>query len=93
MVTGKFRRAPYTLFAPNFTMTNVLINDECAKRKSICIALLLLIRDLCMELGAVVLALVFNSAAERELPPGGFEGHISPICSVQPCQYSGQRLA
>ena len=69
-------------------MTNVLINDECAKRRSICIALLLLIRDLCMKLGAVVLALVFNSAAERELPAGGSEGHISPICSIQPCQQS-----
>ena len=73
-----------------FTIANVLINDECAKRRSICIALLLLIRDLCTKLGAVVLIGDFNKTAERELPAGGSEGQrrISPIDAV-----FGQRLA
>ena len=39
---------------------------KCAKRGSICIALLLLIRDLCLKLGAVKLTGDFNKKAERE---------------------------
>ena len=38
------------------------------KRRSVCIALLLLIRDLCSELSAVVLTGDFDKAVERELP-------------------------
>ena len=54
VVTGKFRRAP-DQSCSYFTIANVHINNECAKRRSVCIALLLLIRDLWMKLGAVVL--------------------------------------
>ena len=49
------------------TVANVHINNECAQRRSVCIALLLLIRDLCLKLGAVVLTSDFNKGAEREL--------------------------
>ena len=52
---------------PYFTVANVHINNECAKRRSVCIALLLLIRDLCLKLGGVVLTGDFNKTAEREL--------------------------
>ena len=54
VVTGKFRSAPNPSCS-NFTVANVHINNECAKRRSVCIALLLLIRDLCMKLGALIL--------------------------------------
>ena len=52
-----------------------------AKRRSVCVALLLLIRDMCLELGAVVLTGDFNKGAERELPPGGSEceRRVSPL--------------
>ena len=53
VVPGKFRRAP-NLSCCYFTVANVHIN-ECAKRRSVCVALLLLIRDLCLKLCAVVL--------------------------------------
>ena len=49
------------------TVANVHINNECEQRRSVCIALLLLIRDLCLKLGAVVLTSDFNKGAEREL--------------------------
>ena len=39
------------------------INNECAKRGSVCIAPLLLIRDLCMKLGAVILTGDTNKGA------------------------------
>ena len=50
-----------------FTVANVHINSECAKRRSVCIALLLLVRDLCLKLGEVVLTDDFNKGAVREL--------------------------
>ena len=45
-----------------FTVANIHVNNECAKRRSICIALLLLIRDLCLKLGAVILTVFFTMA-------------------------------
>ena len=54
------------------------MNNECAKRRSVCTALLLLIRDLCMKLGAVILTGDFNKAVERETPSGDGERRISP---------------
>ena len=45
----------------HFTIANVHINNECAKRGSVCIA-----RDLCLEFGAVVLTSDIKGA-EREL--------------------------
>ena len=69
VVTGKFRRAP----DPScfyFTVANLQINNQCAKRRSVCIALLLVIQDLCLKLGAVVLTCDFNKAVEREAPSG-----------------------
>ena len=53
---------------------NVQINNECAKRRSVCLALLLLIRDFCSKLSAVVLTDDFNKAVERELPAGDPNG-------------------
>ena len=70
VVTGKFRLAPDPSCA-YFTVANVDINNECAKRRSVCIALFLLIRDLCMKLGAVILAGDFNKVTERELASSG----------------------
>ena len=65
-VTGKFSRAPDPSCS-NFTVANVHINNECAKRRSVCIVLLLLIRDLCMQHSAVILTGDFTKGAEREL--------------------------
>ena len=70
VVTGKFRKAPDPS-SSCFTVANIHINKECAKRRSVCIALLLLVRDLCLKLGAVVLTGDFNKGAECELSPGG----------------------
>ena len=62
------------------TVANVHINNECAKWRSVCIALLLLIRDLCMELFAVILTGDLNKGAR-----------ISPLeaafsCAMSCCQ-------
>ena len=54
VVTGKFRRAPDPSCS-YFAVASVHVNKECAKRRSVCIALSLLIRDLCTKLGAVIL--------------------------------------
>ena len=59
-----------TLRVHIFTIANIVVNNEWAKRQSVCIALLLLIRDLCSERCAVVLSGEFNKAVERELPAG-----------------------
>ena len=48
-----------------FTVTNIHINNECARRRSICIALLLLIDDLCLELGAVKLTVFLQRRRAR----------------------------
>ena len=71
--------------APTFTVANIHINSERAKRRYVCIVLLLLIRDVCLKLGAVVLTSNFHKGAERELPPGGSESQrrISPLESRQ----------
>ena len=66
-VTGKFLRAP-NKSAPTPQWPDVHIDNECAKRRSVCIALLLLIRDLCLKRGAVVLTGAFSKGAEREPP-------------------------
>ena len=63
----------------HFTVANVHINNECGKRRSVCIGLLLLIRDLCLKLGAVVLTGDFHKGAERELPVS-----FAFPCSKQP---------
>ena len=44
VVTSKFRRAPDTACS-FFTIANIHINNVCAKHRSVCISLLLLIRD------------------------------------------------
>ena len=54
VVTGIFRRAPDPSCS-YFTVANIHINNDCAYRRSVCIALLLLVRDLCLKLGAVLL--------------------------------------
>ena len=79
MVTSKFRRAPDSSCF-YFTLANVHINNECAKRRYVCIALLLLIRDLCMKLGAVILTCDVHMGAEPELASSGSTGQrrISP---------------
>ena len=66
VVTGKFRRAPDPSCS-YFTVASVHISNEYAKRRSVCSALLLLTRDLCMKLGAVILSGDFNKGAQREL--------------------------
>ena len=79
VVTGKFRRAQDP-FCSSFTIANLHINNECVKRRSICIALLLHIRDLCMKLGAVILTGNFNKAVKRETLSGDSgDRRISPI--------------
>ena len=52
-----------------------------SKRRSVCIALLLFIRDLCMKLGAVILTRDFNKGAEREAASSGLsdQRRISPL--------------
>ena len=65
VVTGTFHRAP----APScsyHTVASIHINHQSAKRRSVRIPLLLLIRDFCMILGAVILNGDFNKVAERE---------------------------
>ena len=77
-VTGKFRRAP-DQSCSFFTVANVHINNECAKRRSACIALLLLVGDLCRKLGAAELTGALGKAAERETPSGDGERRTSPM--------------
>ena len=62
-------------------------NNACAKRRSVCIALLLLIWDLCLQLSAVVLTGDFNKGAERELPSGGSDSQrrTSPLEAAFSC--------
>ena len=64
VVTGKFRRAPDP-FGSYFTVTSIHSNNECAERRSVRIAMLLLTRDICMKLGAVILTSNVNKDAER----------------------------
>ena len=79
VLTRRFRRAP-DQSCSYFTVVNIHINNECTKRSSVCTALLLLIRDLCMKLGAVILTGDFNRAGERKTLPGDFgERWISPL--------------
>ena len=93
-VTGKFSRAPDPSCS-YFTVASVHINNECAKRRSVCIALLLLTRDLCMKLGAVITS-DFNKGAEREAVTSGLtdQRRISPLeaafnCANAPWPTSG----
>ena len=62
-VTRRFLRAPDQSCC--IAVSNIHFNTECAKRRSVCSALLLLIRDLCLKFGAVVLTGDFNKAVER----------------------------
>ena len=71
VATGKFRSAP-DQSCSYFTIANIHINSECAKRRSVCIALLLLIRELCLTGD-------FNKAVERETPSGDGERRTSPM--------------
>ena len=77
-VTGKFRRAP-DQSCSYCTIANVHINNECAKRTSVCIALLLLVRDFWFKLGAVVLTGDFHKAVGRETPSGDGERRTSQM--------------
>ena len=95
VVTGNFRRDP-DKSCSFFTVANIHINSECAKRRSVCIALFLLIRDVCLKLGAVVLTGDFNNGAECELSPRCYETQrrISPLEAafsfcVRPLAYLG----
>ena len=63
-VTGKFRRLPDQM-SPCFTVANVHVENECAKCRSVCIALPLLFRDLCLKLGAVVPTVDLHKGAAR----------------------------
>ena len=65
------------------------MNNKCANGRSVCNALLLFVRDLCLRLGVVLLTGDFNKGAERELSPleaafdhAGAEpqGHKWPEC-------------
>ena len=78
VVSGKFRRAPDQPCS-YLTVANVHIDNECAKRRSVCIALLLFLRDLCMKLGAVTITGDFKMAVERETPSGDGERRTSPL--------------
>ena len=79
-MTGKFRRAldPSCAY---FTVASVHINDEYAKRRFLFISLFLLIRDLCIKLGAVILTSDFIKGAERELASSApaDQRRISPL--------------
>ena len=63
--------------APTSRSPTSISNNECAKRSSVCIALLLLIRDVCFKRGGVVLTGDFNKGAKRELPL------VAPTVSVE----------
>ena len=80
VVTGKFRRAldPSCAY---LTVASVHINDEYAKRRFLFISLFLLIRDLCIKLGAVIFTSDFNKGAERELASSApvDQRRISPL--------------
>ena len=80
VVTGKFRKAPDPSCA-YLTVANVHIKNEWAKRRSVCIDLLVLIRDICMKLGAAILTGDFNKGAERELASSAptDQRRISPL--------------
>ena len=72
--------------SPSSTSPTLHSSKECAKRWSLCIALLLLIRDMCMKLGAVILTAViltsdFNKGAEREAAANAsmYQRRIPPL--------------
>ena len=85
-VTRRSLRAPDQSCC--IAIANIHFNTECAKRRSVCSALLLLIRDLCLKFGAVVLTGDFNKAVERETSSSDGErrtsqmeaGHKWPDC-------------
>ena len=70
VVTGKFRRAPDPSCS-YFTVANIHTHSECAGRRTVCIALLLLVRDLCLKLGEVILPSDFNKGAQRDAAASG----------------------
>ena len=76
--TDEFRGAP-DQSCSFFTIANILINKKCAKRCSVCIALLLLVQDPCLKLGAFVLTGDLNKVVERETPSGDGERRTSPM--------------
>ena len=80
VVTGKFRRAPDPSCS-YFTVANTHIDKECAKRRSVCIAFLCLIRDFSSKLSAAILTCDFDKIGERELPAGASDcqRRISPL--------------
>ena len=86
VVTGKIRRAPEQSVS-YFAVASVHINNECAKRRAVSIALLLLIRDLCMKLGAVILTGDLNKAVVREAPAGGFGERRTTRSRLPPRQH------
>ena len=76
-VTRRFFRAPDQSCC--IAIANIHFNTECAKRRSVCSALLLLIRDLCLKFGAVVLTGDFNKAVERETSSSDGERRTSQM--------------
>ena len=75
VVAGRFRRAPDQ--SCSYFVANLHINNVCAKGRLVCIALLLLIGDLC--LAAVILTGDFNKAVARETPFGDDERRTIPL--------------
>ena len=71
---------PPTRRAPISQLPTSNVNNECARRRSVCSALLLLIRDSCLKLGAVVLSGDFSKAVERDTLSGDSgDRRISPL--------------
>ena len=85
VVTGKFRRVPDPSCS-FFTVASIHINNWCAMRRSVCVALLLPVCDLCLQLGAVVLTSDFNKGCRARTSPWWLQqsaSHFSAQSSLQ----------
>ena len=80
VVSGKCRRAPDPSCS-HFTVASIHIDKECAKRRSVCIAFLCLIRDLSSKLSAAIVTCDFDKIGDRKLPAGASDcqRRISPL--------------
>ena len=82
VVRGRFRR-PADARHDSFAIANFHINNKYSSRRSICVNMLLLVRNLCLQTGAVLLTGDINKGAQQGKNNQVFplEGASSP-CAV-----------
>ena len=73
-------RPPARSGTPRGLSRTCRVHNECSRRQSVCLALLLLIRDLCLKLGIVVLslAILVTAACRHSTPPSAMPASVGP---------------